>query len=907
MTASFDSPTLPLAPNLSTRASPGREEVRHVPGLESHQGPGPALILRWNTLGVTGTVDVVLHFHGFSGRGAAMNLVSDKEAASGLDWGDPSGLDPAQGRTRPTLALLPRGHFYGGRTGTGYDFPALMRPGGSRALIGWSLTRFAARVGVPTLTPGRLILTAHSGGGAALWRVLDDLNPHEVHVFDALYQSPGPLLRWAARRIEADASASGDLETHMREDGGALRVLYTAHGGTAGNSLEARRGLDRLLAAHPQLRRWYAVELTATSHGEVPRRFGWRLLRDAGAALPGHSPSGTPATPPGTGGQPTLRPGARGEAVREAQRKLNAAHAHEVAAGRLGLPGAPLTEDGAFGRRTQAAVIAFQRLAFPGEPGQHDGVIGPATWARLEGVGSARPAGSPDATSLDEAASEFPDEEEAQGAPPPLPVTAQPRAVPRDDPVPFAPPPAPGAFWPLRTDDPRGRLVSYVTAEGRTVGRAGRIFMAQRQGTRDGQTLPRWHVGLDLYARAGDTVVACEAGRITEFAFFYRARSGQRTYRLLVAHQGVVANYGEVTADSLTRHGLSVGAPVRAGQPIGVVSDTNMLHFETYTPGTSRSFQWWPDRPRPENLLNPTRYLLALQARGEGHTAPAPAEPVAGGTEPEPGNAPAPLTGPRVPQGFRAVARRGQVRGLARYGGRRVDEVLGGLAAAGRITLTREDIDTLQRVANVETGGLIQGLNTWDSAVVSIGFMQWTLQHGKLQEWIRRATAAFARHGIELDPARTYLWTREGRTVAEQGAIRGAATRDELRWDGWAQRFFSAGLDEEAVVIEAALALEHLRRHRTGLRAYLQNPALYDVFMGHYRASLRVRGLFQAAYNNLPAAAKRGTATALGAAGAMDSERFAALLAEALLAAYAERADNGTRIVSETRTGARMS
>lgn len=904
MTAPFDSPTLPQLP---TPSAPGREEVRDVPGLEGHRGPGPALILRWNTLNVTDRVDVVLHFHGFSGRGAAMDLVRDKEPASGLDWGDPRGLDPTPGRTRPTLGILPRGHFYGGRTGTGYDFPALVRPGAARELIRWSLDRFAARVGVPALTPGRLILTAHSGGGAALWRVLADLDPHEVHAFDALYQSPDPLLRWAGRRIERDAAAPADgLDAYMREQGGALRVLYTAGGGTAGNSLEARRGLDRLLAGHPQLRRWYAAELTAVSHGEVPRRFGWRLLADAGAALPGLS---SPGTPSGLGGRPTLHLGSRGEAVREAQRRLNAVHAREVAAGRPGLPGAPLAEDGSFGRATQAAVTAFQRLAFPGESGRHDGVIGPATWARLEGGGSGQTAPGedfPDAETF-----EFPDEEEAEGAPPPLPVRAAPRAVPPDDPVPFAPPPSPGAFWPLRTDDPRGRLVSYVTADGRTVGGAGRVFMAQRQGTRDGQTRPRWHVGLDLFARSGDTVVACEGGRIVEFAFFYRARSGQRTYRLLVAHPGVVVNYGEVTADSLTRHGLSVGDAVRAGQPIGVVSDTNMLHFETYTPGTARSFQWWPDLPRPANILNPTRYLLFLQEHGLGSATPASPAPgespggqAPGEPTPSPGG-PAPLTGPRVPPGFRAVARRGQVRGLARYGGGRVDEVLRGLAAAGRLSLREEDIDTFQRVANVETGGLIQGLNSWDSAVVSIGFMQWTLQHGKVQEWIRRAEAAFARHGIELDPGRTYTWIREGRVVSEQGAIRGAATRDELRWDGWAARFFAAGLDEEAIVAEAALAAEHLRRHLTGLRAHLRDPALYGVFTGHYRASPRVRGMFQAAYNNLPAAAKRGTASALQAAGDAQTSRFEELLAEALQNAYRERGDNGSRIVSETRTGAR--
>lgn len=451
MTLPFDLPApSPSPPAPATRVAPGREELRDVPGLESHRGPGPTLILRWNTLAVSGRVDVVLHFHGFSGRGAAMNLVRDKEAASGLDWGDPRGVDPAPGRIRPTLALLPRGHFYGGRYGNGYDFPALLRPGAARELIRWSLERFAARVGVAALTPGRLILTAHSGGGAALWRVLADLDPHEVHVFDALYQSPDLLLRWAQGRVQRDAAAPAQgLEAYMRDQGGALRVLYTPGGGTAGNSLEARRGLDRMLAGHPQLRRWYAAELTATPHGEVPRRFGWRLLADAGATLPGLSSSGTPSIPSGLGGRPTLRVGSRGEAVREAQRRLNAVHAREVAAGRPGLPGAPLAEDGAFGSGTRAAVVAFQRLVFAGAPAGHDGVIGPATWARLEEAGTTRPAPSQDTAPLDETlpdgeASEFPDEEEGEeagAAPPPLPVQGEPRAVPPDDPVPFAPPP----------------------------------------------------------------------------------------------------------------------------------------------------------------------------------------------------------------------------------------------------------------------------------------------------------------------------------------------------------------------------------------------------------------------------------------------------------------------------------
>ncbi|MBB5235897.1 peptidoglycan-binding domain-containing protein [Deinococcus budaensis] len=400
--------TAPPTASAPPPAASGREELRDVPGLEPHRGPGPTLILRWNTLAVTERVDLVLHFHGFSGRGAAMDLVRDKEGASGLDWQAPArGPGRAPGRTRPTLALLPRGRFYGGRSGTGYDFPALTRPGGARELLRWSLERFAARVGVPALTPGRLLLTAHSGGGAALWSVLDALDPHEVHVFDALYQSPAPLLRWARRRLARDAAAAAGLEagplgTYMREQGGALRVLYTPGGGTAGHSLEARRQLDQAFSALPgapasasALRRWYAVERTPVPHGEVPRRFGWRLLADAGAALPDFAPTGAPGgpgpVPPGPpGARPTLRAGSRGAAVGEAQRLLNAAHAHELAAGRPGLPGAPLAEDGVFGRGTGAAALAFQRLAFPGEPRQHDGVIGPDTWARLSGWGTGR-------------------------------------------------------------------------------------------------------------------------------------------------------------------------------------------------------------------------------------------------------------------------------------------------------------------------------------------------------------------------------------------------------------------------------------------------------------------------------------------------------------------------------------
>lgn len=70
--------------------------------------------------------------------------------------------------------------------------------------------------------------------------------------------------------------------------------------------------------------------------------------------------------------------------MRDAQRRLNAVHARLLAAGQPGLPGAPLTEDGAFGPRTRAAVVALQQRAFPGQPREHDGVIGARTWTQLD-------------------------------------------------------------------------------------------------------------------------------------------------------------------------------------------------------------------------------------------------------------------------------------------------------------------------------------------------------------------------------------------------------------------------------------------------------------------------------------------------------------------------------------------
>ena len=73
-------------------------------------------------------------------------------------------------------------------------------------------------------------------------------------------------------------------------------------------------------------------------------------------------------------------------AVREVQRKLNAFHAYQVAAGLPGLRDAPLVEDCVFGKHTFAAVKSFQELVFPGMPVEHDGKVGPHTWGQVDAI-----------------------------------------------------------------------------------------------------------------------------------------------------------------------------------------------------------------------------------------------------------------------------------------------------------------------------------------------------------------------------------------------------------------------------------------------------------------------------------------------------------------------------------------
>ena len=193
-----------------------------------------------------------------------------------------------------------------------------------------------------------------------------------------------------------------------------------------------------------------------------------------------------------------------------------------------------------------------------------------------------------------------------------LGAAATPKAIPPDDPAPFASfaPSASTTFWPVVNAAADTRLVSYEPATGPTVGRPGRCFFAARRGTRH-------HAGVDLFATEGDIVVACADGKIENFYKFYNSK-GRDTFALMIEHPGVVINYGEVAPDSLTGSNMKVGDSVSAGHAIGRVGATGMLHFETYAPGTKQNVRWMVGQPRPWAIRNPTQLLLALAAAGKG-------------------------------------------------------------------------------------------------------------------------------------------------------------------------------------------------------------------------------------------------------------------------------------------------
>ena len=97
-----------------------------------------------------------------------------------------------------------------------------------------------------------------------------------MHVFDGTYGDAAPLIAWARKRIARGATDS------------AMTVLYIPGSGTAPQAQRvAKEVCAALVSADPALKERFRVESTRTGHNDIPQVFGWRLLVDPAAPLPG--------------------------------------------------------------------------------------------------------------------------------------------------------------------------------------------------------------------------------------------------------------------------------------------------------------------------------------------------------------------------------------------------------------------------------------------------------------------------------------------------------------------------------------------------------------------------------------------------------------------------------------------
>jgi hypothetical protein len=253
---------------------PGEAYLDDTPVLRGHTGTQPDLFLRWNRIPFSAlALDVVVFLHGFSQQGDQMPL-AEKVERSGLDL---------SGRTRPTLAMLPRGnwirHYY-------YDFPALLS-GGIDRLVNYGLQQFAhtmVSAGRPDpLSIDRFILAAHSGGGMPAIDVMTGARraPDEFYVFDGLY-GRDPASGDPLRGLEVIEAWLGDRLRREPEHKGALRVVYIEQ-----QTGPFSRKVGELIAGHlasaeparaERLARRYRVEISGVQHSQIARRCMPELL-----------------------------------------------------------------------------------------------------------------------------------------------------------------------------------------------------------------------------------------------------------------------------------------------------------------------------------------------------------------------------------------------------------------------------------------------------------------------------------------------------------------------------------------------------------------------------------------------------------------------------------------------------
>lgn len=262
-------------------------------------------------------------------------------------------------------------------------------------------------------------------------------------------------------------------------------------------------------------------------------------------------------------------------------------------------------------------------------------------------------------------------------------------------------------------------------------------------------------------------------------------------------------------------------------------------------------------------------------------------------------------------------------KGYSAYGGGRLDAKLKQLRLQKKISVTSNDILLLQELARTESGGLVQAINSWDSAYMSMGFAQFTFIHkhhfpyekikkiagenelkriaaksgnafklffgkkeepGKLQMLIQLAPDAFKKYGIELSGT-AIKWYDKKKKLQQVASLKGLNNLSELRSLDWAKKFYCAGLDEEVLEAQVKLVLFVLEMSLYTMQIKIGS----DYFVHYYKSSPALRGLIQEAYNNRPAylvAALKHTSTLLSPKGQVPAGDFLKTLKTAIVDQY---------------------
>lgn len=169
--------------------------------------------------------------------------------------------------------------------------------------------------------------------------------------------------------------------------------------------------------------------------------------------------------------------------------------------------------------------------------------------------------------------------------------------------------------WPVAATSRHARRleVAYRDVHGKIHGNMSRRFTASRDG--------RFHVGIDLYANAGDPVLAPEDGKVVQIQSFLNGTD----MMMVQGNHGITVLLGEIAPGSWKEFGVQEGSTVVRGQPVARVgltdNESHMLHVETYACCPDDNEPWYKSKARPELIRDPTDYLLRAMAVDAGAKA----------------------------------------------------------------------------------------------------------------------------------------------------------------------------------------------------------------------------------------------------------------------------------------------